>query len=100
MSPSSGVPVDQNDRLPVAVVLVVDLDVVVVLCTDFDVRHLCSFLSSWSGRLNRPGAAVSTHRRVRRLAARIPQAAERAYAPGALLTTGRGDRRARKAAAN
>ena len=48
---------DQNDRLPVAVVLVVDLDVVVVLCTDFDVRHLCSFLSSWSGRLNRPGAA-------------------------------------------
>src|SRR6266480_6706748 len=57
MSPSSGVPVDENDRLPAAVVLVVDLDVVVVLCTDCDVRHLCSFLSSWSGRLNRPGAA-------------------------------------------
>src|SRR5205823_3149870 len=101
-----GVAVDQDDRLPAPVVLVVDLDVGVVLGTDLDVRHSAPFRSGCEGF--RPGLArlglrsppfdsrridsivpdVSTRRCRRRPSARIPQTVGRAYAPVAFITTG------------
>src|SRR6266567_5535442 len=42
--PFSGVAVDQHDRLPLAVVLVVDLDVGAVLLADGDLCHCLAFL--------------------------------------------------------
>ena len=78
---------DQNDRLPAAVVLVVDLDVVVVFCANLDVRHLGSFplqlvRSTESSRWAAFDASVRAP-----TDCEIPQAAERAYAPVALITT-------------